>query len=467
MASATASKSFLQRALQSAVIWSAVFNLLRLGSAILLLPLLLRFLSKEELGAYYMFVAIGQFTLVIDFGFSSTIGRFVSYAMSGATRLVAQGVSTTDDAAKPNLKLLWELLFTTRILYRRLALGCIALLAVIGTPFIASIADQTQRVSHTWLAWCLTIVAASAEIYSTWWNIFLASMNRVTASNRILVASYSLKLGLSCVLLLYGGGLMSVPIAAIIASVLLRGVSRRACLNILGASEPKDARHAWREHFAVIWPNTWRLGLQSSSRFLATGLFVLICGAALQADRAGQLGISLQIFAMLQSMAMVWTSVKWPVIGQLRAQQDIPELQRIFWPRVWLQSLSYLAGAALVVILGPLALEWLGTDKQLIPRAWLIVIALNGFFETQFNIWGTLISTENRLPYLWPSVAANIGSLVLALVLLYGTSLKEGAFVLAPLLVGLLFNYWHWPMEGAKSIRTSLTQFLFTRPRRA
>jgi hypothetical protein len=96
-----------------------------------------------------------------------------------------------------------------------------------------------------------------------------------------------------------------------------------------------------------------------------------------------------------------------------------------------------------------------------------LLIAVNAFFETQFNMWGTLISTENRLPYLWPSVAANVGSLVLALVLLNSTTLQAGVFIIAPLLTGIVFNYWHWPMEGAKSIQTSLAQFLFVRPRRS
>lgn len=455
----------LARAFGSAVLWSWVFNFLRLGSGLLLLPLLLHAVTKEELGVYYMFLAVGQFAVVIDFGFSGTIARFVSYAMSGAEKLSAHGVSAAGGRGQPNWPLLWELLHTTRVLYRLLALGSVALLAALGTPFIAVSVAETPRPALTWLAWGLTVAAAAAELYSSWWNVYLASMNKVGPSNRILVAVYSAKLALSCVLLVFGAGLAAVPVASLASSMLQRILSRRACLQTLGAGEPAGARRRWREHLAVLWPNTWRLGLQLTSRFMATQMTVLICAAVLGTVVTGKLGISVQMFAIVQSMAMVWTGVKWPLVGQLRARNDLAALQRLLWPRVWLQNCSYVLGALAVILLGPEALRWIGTDKEMIASQWLVFLALNGFLETQFQIWGTLISTQNRLPYLWPSVAANLGSLALAVALFYGTALGVGAFVLGPLLTGILFNYWYWPMEGARSIETTLVRFLLSPPR--
>jgi hypothetical protein len=61
-------------------------------------------------------------------------------------------------------------------------------------------------------------------------------------------------------------------------------------------------------------------------------------------------------------------------------------------------------------------------------------------------------------------VATNVLSLVLSLSLVYFTSLGLGALVLGPLLAGLLFNYWYWPMFAARGIRTTLFRFLFLSP---
>src|SRR4051794_29736513 len=94
----------------------------------------------------------------------------------------------------------------------------------------------------------------------------------------------------------------------------------------------------------------------------------------------------------------------------------------------------------------------------------MILLMLNGFFEMQFTLWGTLLSTENRLPYLWPAVATNVLSLVLMCGLLRFSSLGLGALVLGPFVAGILFNHWYWPPYAARTLGTSLIHFLFHRP---
>ena len=70
---------------------------------------------------YYILLSQVALAPVIDFGFSPTILRFVSYAMGGAETIQAHGVSKGAGSG-PNFGLLWQLLFTTRALYRVLAL---------------------------------------------------------------------------------------------------------------------------------------------------------------------------------------------------------------------------------------------------------------------------------------------------------------------------------------------------------
>ncbi len=102
--------------------------------------------------------------------------------------------------------------------------------------------------------------------------------------------------------------------------------------------------------------------------------------------------------------------------------------------------------------------------KQMLPVGWLALMTLNGFFEMQFVLRGTLLSMENRLPYLWPSLATKVLGLCLSLRLVHFTSLGLGALVLGPLLAGLLFNHWYWPPYAARSLGTTLTRLLFIGP---
>src|SRR5690349_7392610 len=110
-------RAFMLRARNSTVVWSWMFNGLRLAIGVLLLPLVLRKLSNEEFGMYGVLLSLAQLATMFDFGFSPAVMRFVSYAMDGADSLQPHGV-TRSAGTGPNFRLLWQLFFTTRALYR-------------------------------------------------------------------------------------------------------------------------------------------------------------------------------------------------------------------------------------------------------------------------------------------------------------------------------------------------------------
>jgi hypothetical protein len=122
-----------QRLAKSAVLWSWLFNGLRLASGLILLPLLVRQLSVEELGLHYVLVSLAAVVLLVDFGFSTTIGRAVGYAAGGVQELEFHGVTAAPAGGPPNRALLGQLLHATRHLYRRLTLVALLLLGTGGT----------------------------------------------------------------------------------------------------------------------------------------------------------------------------------------------------------------------------------------------------------------------------------------------------------------------------------------------
>jgi hypothetical protein len=219
-----------------------------------------------------------------------------------------------------------------------------------------------------------------------------------------------------------------------------------------------------RKNLAILWPNTWRLGLQFLSGYLTVNANTAICLHVLGLASNAQYGLSVQILAFISGMSSVWINVKWPLIGQYRARHDALGVQRILRTRVWLQNVTFLAAVAGALFCGPFLLERFGSGKQMLPWPWLPLFMLNAFFEMHFTLWGTLLITENRLPYLWPTVATNLLSLSLTLSLIHFTSLGLGALVLGPLIAGLLFNYWYWPPFAARSLGTTLFKLLFLRP---
>ena len=463
---------------QSSVVWSWAFNLIRLASALVLLPLLARpDMTRTDLGMYWVFVTLSEIAILFDFGFSPSVARNVSYAMAGAKELTAQGHPETEAGRTPNLPLLWQLLRSTQRLFLYLAGASFVVVGVVGSGIVATRVMETSRPSSTWLAWGLVLSSATLEIYAGWWNTFLRGMNQVLPSAKISVMAYALRLVLAAVLLLAGARLLALPIAGLISSMFQRTLSRRRCLQALGTS---PTVRSTRSLMPVLWPNSWRTGVQFLSVYLATKANTLLCSQFLGLAATANYGLTMNVTNLIASMALVWTSVKWPLVGQYCKLQDFGRLREILWPRLWLQTLTFVALAALAAPIGPMLLSAIGSDKQLLPLPFFLALLTYSFLETQFTFWTTLLSLlRNQIPSLWPTVITNMVSLsaVLTLIFLLGKEpVQEGdrqqwvlrgveIFAFTPLCVGLLFNFWFWPIAGARSIGTRFLRFLFTRPR--
>lgn len=452
--------AIIRRVAQSAVVWSWLFNALRLGSGLVLLPLLVHRLSVEELGLHYVLVSLAGLVVLVDFGFSGAIGRAVGYAAGGVQSLESQGVAAAPAGPAPNRELLGRLLHATRYLYRRLTVVALVLLGSGGTWMVGLRIAETPEPARAWLAWLVMLGSCLWEIYASWWSTFLLGLNRVADNARINCLAHAVKLVLAAGLLGLGGGLLSVPLAGLVSGMLQRTLARRVCLAHLGGVPAAGGGE--RELIARLWPNSWRQGLVALCGFLTTNANTLLCVSFLGLAANAAYGLTLQVFTICQGMAAVWTAVKWPELWQLRARGDFAAMRRILRQRGWWMVLTYgvLAGGA--VWFGPRALGWLSEDKTLLPMPWLGWLALVAFLEMRFSFWTTIPTLDNRVPSVWATLASSVLSVALAAGLVMGTDLGVASFVLAPLIAGGLFNYWFWPFYSARLLQSSWPRLCFT-----
>ena len=458
-------RTLARRIRTSAVFWSWAFNLLRLASGIFLLPLLLRKLPKPEFGMYYVFLSVTGLQMVLDFGFASTIGRFVAYAMAGAKTIQAQGLGAPPaGAAQPNYALLWRLVRTARTLYRYIAMVSFVVMGVWGTVLVHSKVGETASPSVTWMAWGITLTSATLDMYTVWWNNVLYYMNQVRESSRICFWSYATRMLLACGLLLGGGGLLSVPLAGIAGSLLNRYFTRRKCLRLLGQAPAGVEQLSQGSLLHLLWPNSWRLGLQLLSNYLRTNASTAICVSTFGLVATAQYGLSVQIMNVAVGMASVWTAVKWPAAGQLHSAHNLAGLRALLWPRMWLQIVTFLVLSLGAVFAGPFLLHWIKTDKQMLPTPWMVLMMIGALLDLTYGFWSTLLAVENKIPTLRSAVLTNVASLILAYGLCRWAGASMLALVVAPLVTGMVYLHWHWPRVGARSLETTWLRFMFSRP---
>jgi O-antigen/teichoic acid export membrane protein len=243
-----------------------------------------------------------------------------------------------------------------------------------------------------------------------------------------------------------------------------RTLARRACLQCLGEPPPTPTSPAERRDLiAHLWPNASRIGFLNVGSYLGGQAMAFLCLTTLGLAANAEYGLSLQIMSVAQGVAVVWIQVKWPEIARLRTLGNFTHIRSLLRNRLWLSVATFVLLVAVAISLAPPLLRWLNTDKAVMPVAWLCVMAFHTLLEMHLSVWGMLIYTDNRVPYLRPLLLANGASLGLAIGLISFTDLGLGALVLAPLLAGAMFNYWHWPRVGSGLLQTSWSRLLFAR----
>jgi hypothetical protein len=452
---------FLVRVWNTAVFWTWMFNGLRFASGLLLLPMLLRYLSEADLSMHWVFFNYAGFVVAFDAMFSVTIARNVGYAMRGVRDIQSMGIGAiADQSGRPNVVLLGQLLAATKYIYRLLSAGILLLLGVAATSSILPLFAQTSNPSIAWAAWVVTILSAALELYTGYWLVFLRGLNAVVLSARLSTGIYALKLLLSGLFLVTGLGLLAVPVSTLITGLLQRFLARYFTRKSLPPGTAQDpSRNA--ELMRSIWPNAWRLGLILLVFNGMVASFGVVISRGWGLHTYYRYGVSHQvIYSICTNMSSVWTFVKWPMVSQLRAVGDRAALKSVLWPRIWLQLVTFVVLSSGFVLVGDDLLKLVAPTKALLPQAWLWLMALYVLLEMHYSFWTTLISTENRIPSFRASILTNLASIILAVGLMRLTSLGLLSFIIAPLLCGLVFNYWYWPRVGAQSLGTTWWRYM-------
>lgn len=149
----------------SATGWLAIAIFLRLGSGVLLLPLILRYVPEDQLGLWYVFLSLGNAAVIIDLGFSKTAIRSVAALWAGAGQLTAQGVGLADKAV-PNYGGVRDLLAAMRLLYFLMALVVAVYLIIADHFLIPWTAENDLTLNSPRFAWYVCRRPSCYIIYS-------------------------------------------------------------------------------------------------------------------------------------------------------------------------------------------------------------------------------------------------------------------------------------------------------------
>ena len=450
---------------KSDVIWNYLGIIMTLGANLFILPLILRFLSADELGLWYTFAAVGNIAVLFDFGFKSTMGRNVTYAWCGAHDIQKFDAKEISKGLTPNYKLMSKTMQVTKIIYLIISGTALIVLGIFGTLYIHKVSNGLAF-GEVFPAWIIYIIGAFFNLFYGYYNAFLSAVGAIKQINIATVISRTLQLIVSFVMLILGYGLISMSIAYCLYSVVFRLIA--SCLfskyeeigKKIRSVKRKIEKEEFINYFNIIWHNAWRDGLVALTLFLNGQATTLLCSWYLPLEDTAVYGLSMQLVNAIASIASVYFSTYQSRMQELYIERDYDRLKGRLSSTLFVYASVFITGAVCVCTFGILLLGVIKSNTS-INLPLLIVLFLYMFFYKNHTLFASYLAGTNRIIYTKAYVISGLTMIVLTSILLSLSSLSVWTLAFSPLLIESLYNNWYWPRFVFRELDLSVKDIVF------
>jgi len=439
----------LARIWSSAVFWSFAVTALRTGGFLLVLPLVVRTLSPEELGFWYVLLGLVQASNLLELGFAPTVGRFASYYMVGAATIPPTGLpSAVTVSGTPNFPGLAGLARSAEKLYRFLGLAIGGTFFVFEGGWLAWRYPDTMRSAEAWLAFSLLGAGTGFAMSQFFWGALLAGMNQVREQQKIFFIGLMLNYLVVAAGILLGAGIFSLVLGQIVLGLVPRWKARQKVLALLPSQiTGKTPEISWQ----ILWPNTWRNSLIQVCSYLLLPASALTCAATTNLLVTAEYGLTLQMGLMIHGFSACWQAAKYPQVAAMLAAGRVREVGRIVRTRILLTFLTFGAGASTAFYFGPVFLEVIRSKTPFLPSAAFVLLLAAIGVDLWSGSFSALLQATNRTPHLpFFCLAAAVG---FPLGFVLGEAYGPGGILGACILAQAAFCVWTLPGIWLRQLR--------------
>ena len=456
---------------KSDIIWNYVSTVLSMGSSFLLLPFLLAYLSNAELGLWYTFVAIGNLTLLFEFGFTPTFARNIVYCLSGARSISKSGYDSSQVGDSVDYELLGKLIKTSRIVYALISCVVLMLTATVGTAYISSISSAIDPFS-CWTAWLIFCFDVFFNLFFFHNTTCLRGFGDISAESRAKSYGRIGQLVVSAFLLFMGFGIIGAAIGYLFNDIVLRFFCGRfldvhseaikkandACTGV-SISEIKET-------FISVAYLAWRDGVVQLCCYASTQLSSLLCSYFLGVEVNSQYSLIIQVGGAIYGFASAYVRSFIPMFQSAYAGGEVQTARIIIEKSL---SLYWILIVVCTIGVWFVGFPVLFLVKKGFSPDGLLYFALVVYLAVwnHHSLCCNYIISTNEIPYLPAYIVSAIAGFVLSYVLISFTGMGVWALVVGNGAAQLAYNNWKWPIYLARKfsshyfalIRAGLTQW--------
>lgn len=443
------------------IAWSYISKFFQIGSGLITLPLILHMLTPEEVGMNYLMLTVGSIVSLFDFGFSPQFGRNITYCYSGATKLCKTGVDNIE-TGEVNYRLLATVIKTAKFVYHRLSVIVLIGMLTLGSYYIGYITNGFKNVNNSLIIWIVYSISTYFNMYFSYYTSLLTGSGMINESCKAEMLNRIGYLCICVVLLLLGLGLFSIVIANLIAPF----IQRYYCYKVYYTERLKKKmnfeidKNEIKQTYDVIWYNAKRLGVNFLGSYAINKFAMFLIGFYLSLNIIASYGLLIQLTTVLTAIATTLFTTYIPKFSSFRVTNDIKGLKDYFSFSMLIYWVLMILGSCIIIIWGTPIL-YLLKSKTNLPNAELcsmyLMIAL---LEGNHSLSATLITTDNKVPFVKPSLISGGAIIILSFLSLRFTNLGLKGVILVQGIVQLAYNNWKWPIWVYKNLNYSSKEFM-------
>ena len=430
------------------VIWNYLATFFQIGSGILLFPIILRLLPSETVGVWSIFMAIGSLIGLLDFGFSPSFTRNITYIFSGVNSLEKTGISNGYIDNEININLLSNTIRAMRWFYSRVAFIAFILLITVGSAYLFSILNSNfngnkAQVTTAWIIFC---IVNTYNIYTLYYDALMIGRGLIKKDKQLIIISQLMYLSVSIVLIFCGFGLISIVVGQALAVIIKRILSNRFFFTPELKKEIKEVNtDNFRDILKIITPNSIKVGFTSLGAFLVLQSSVIIGSLYISLNELASYGITVQVINVIATLASVYYSSYMPKVAQLRVGDNITAIKQIYIKSIMIMMLTFVASGIMLIIFGGWALHLLKSQTTILSENMIITLLIINLLEKNHAIAGGFLLSKNEVPYFKAAIISGIATVILLFTLLKYEQMGLWGMILAPGIVQISYQNWKWP----------------------
>lgn len=443
---------------KSDLIWSYIGYFFNLGTNLILMPFILKFVEADQLGLWYTFLSVGMMVNLLDFGFSPTLIRNITYAWSGAKEIRKEGIAEITDG-KPNFKLFFKVLHACKYVSMTIAGVAFIVLLTAGSAYIHYVAREIPLTVYG-IAWILYSLAVFLNIFYNYWVSSLKGVGAIKESQISVIASKIVQIIISLIGLFLGGGIIALALSYLISGFVLRILSKHLLFRYKEIGKKNKEKvtfnlEEFKSMFSKIWYNAKKTGVVSISAFAITQTTTMICSAFIGLEATASYGLSLQLIAVISGVSQIFYNANIPMMTHTKASGNREKSKKELSLAMTVYWILFILGMIAMLTVG-LPLIGLLRSSTALPLFMVFFMGCYLFLEGNHGLFANYISMSNKVPYTKAAIVSAFFIVVGSFAVAIFTDFGIYGLMLVQAMVQLAYNNWKWPSVVFKELHLNV-----------